>query len=48
MNMTEEQLRVALKALRSDAVKLLIGAEEWDLTEEEEMILWSIINGGEE
>lgn len=41
--MTEEQMRVALKALRSDPVRLLIGTEEWDLTYEEEMTLIALL-----
>lgn len=35
---------VVRKVLLSDAVQNLIGAEEWDLTEEEEMTLWEIIH----
>lgn len=31
------------KALASNAFQALIGAEEWALTEEEEMNLWSAI-----
>ena len=34
---------VIRKVLLSDAIQNLIGAEEWDLTEEEEMTLWEII-----
>lgn len=42
--LTEEELEVLRKVILSHEVQLLIGAEEWDLTENEEMILWEIIN----
>lgn len=34
---------VLAKVLQSQALQNLIGAEEWDLSEEEEMRLWQII-----
>lgn len=34
---------VLVKVLQSQALQNLIGAEEWDLSEEEEMHLWKII-----
>lgn len=40
----DEQASVVGKVLRSSALQDLIGAEEWDLTEHEEMILWDIID----
>lgn len=43
-NLTDEQKEVIAKVLKSDVIRLAIGAEEWDLTEEEEEILWTIIN----
>jgi hypothetical protein len=43
---TLEQLKineVVKKVLLSEPLQLLIGAEEWDLTEDEEILLWSLI-----
>jgi len=42
-NYTGEELAVITKVLCSDALQMLISAEEWDLTESEEMILWDAI-----
>lgn len=36
-------MEVIKKVLLSSQVQALIGADEWDLTEEEEMILWEVI-----
>lgn len=41
-NYLEQQ--IIEKVLLSDAVKLLIGSDEWDLNEDEEIVLWKIIN----
>ncbi len=38
-----EKLEVLKKVLNSRVVQLLIGAEEWDLTEEEEVVLIKLI-----
>lgn len=43
MDLTPQQEEVLRKVLRSQAFQMLIGAEEWPLTEEEEVILWEII-----
>lgn len=43
-DLTDEEKGVIEKVLTSDVVKLAIGAEEWDLTEDEEMILWNVID----
>jgi hypothetical protein len=40
---SHEEMEVIVKVLTSDTVQNIIGAEEWDLTEEEEMLLWKII-----
>lgn len=40
----EEQFLALRKALLSRPFQLLMGAEEWDLTEPEEMELWSFIH----
>lgn len=42
--LTKKELEVLRKVILSRAVQLLIGAEEWDLTEKEEGILWGIID----
>lgn len=44
ISFSEPQLKVLEKALHSPAFQDLIGSEEWSLTEEEEVILWNIIN----
>ena len=41
--MTPEEMEIVKKVLTSNAVQLLIGAEEWDLTDDEETKLWEII-----
>ena len=38
---------VIRKLLRQTVVKNLIGAEEWDLTEDEELELWALIDDEE-
>ncbi|QIG68756.1 hypothetical protein EVB68_019 [Rhizobium phage RHph_Y2_6] len=45
MNWTPEQIEIIKKVLKSDVIKLAIGADEWDLSEEEEEKLWEIIKG---
>jgi hypothetical protein len=40
---SEEEMGVVVKVLTSETVQNIIGAEEWDLTEEEETLLWKII-----
>ena len=42
-NLTTEEKEVMKKVLLSTPLQNLLGAEEWDLTEPEEEILWSII-----
>jgi hypothetical protein len=42
--LTQRELDVIYKVLNSPALQNLIGAEEWDLTEEEEWVLWHTIN----
>ena len=43
-NLTPSGKEVVKKALTSTQVQLLMGREEWGLTEDEEMELWKIIN----
>lgn len=43
-NLTPEQQEVVRKALMSNVVKMEMGAENWDLTEAEEMLLWEVID----
>lgn len=38
-----DQERVLIRVLKSRELQNMIGGEEWDLTEAEEMILWEII-----
>jgi hypothetical protein len=42
-DLTPAQERVLIRVLKSYHLQNLIGGEEWDLTEAEEMILWEII-----
>lgn len=42
--LTDEQKSVLRKVLDSRELQDLIGAGDWDLTENEEMVLWGIIN----
>lgn len=42
-DLTETEWQAILAALHSDAFRLLMGAEEWDLTEEQEERLWDVI-----
>jgi hypothetical protein len=42
--LTDEQQAVLVKMLKDPFFQMLIGGEEWDLTEDEEGILWEIIN----
>jgi hypothetical protein len=44
MHVTDAEMEVICKVLKSDALQNLIGAEEWDLTEAEEVMLWEVIN----
>ena len=41
--LTDDEKAILQKVILSDAVQQLIGAEEWDLTEDEEMALWGLI-----
>lgn len=41
--LTSEQTRILSEVLNSRAFQSLIGAEEWDLTEPDEEMLWDII-----
>lgn len=43
LNLTPEEQQIVQKLLLSDVVKYAIGAENWNLTEEEENKLWTII-----
>lgn len=43
MKLTPEEQEVVRKVLASKALQYLIGAEEWDLSEEDEETLWVII-----
>ena len=43
-DLTPEELAVIRKVLLSDALKNLIGGEDWDLTEQEEQLLWDVID----
>lgn len=43
MQLSYDEQLVLRKVFASGALQLLIGAEEWDLTEVEEEILWTII-----
>jgi len=45
---TPEEKQVIAKVLRSRALQLLIGAEEWNLTEQDEEILWELVKLAEE
>lgn len=40
----EAEMNAIIAVLKSDALQLLIGAEEWDLTEDQENALWSAID----
>lgn len=44
MGLATEEARVVRKIFRSNVFQNLIGDEQWDLTEDEEMLLWAIIN----
>lgn len=46
-DLTLEERNVLRKVLLSTQLQLLIGGEEWDLTEDEEIILWQIIRRAE-
>lgn len=43
MELSAEEVAIIKKVLASKVLQYLIGAEEWDLTEAEEMRLWEII-----
>jgi len=43
MILQPNEQEILCKVLRSSAFQALIGAEEWNLTEQEEEILWDII-----
>lgn len=42
-DLTPAQERVLIRVLKSYHLQNLIGGEEWDLTEAEEIMLWEII-----
>lgn len=42
-NLTDEEQNIVARVLVSSPVIMTVGAEEWDLTEEEEDVLNSII-----
>ena len=44
MALSTDDAHVIRKVLASSVLRNAIGAEEWDLTEDEEMRLWKIIN----
>lgn len=44
MKLSDQEASVIRKVLASTVLQNLIGAEEWELTEEEEMLLWELIN----
>lgn len=41
--LTPEELAALKKALASNAFQFLIGAEQWGLSEAEEMLLWATL-----
>ena len=43
-NLSPEEMNAIAAALLSDEFQNLIGGEEWDLTEKQEMLLWNVIN----
>jgi hypothetical protein len=43
LKLTPKEEAIIRKVLLSDAIKYLIGAENWDLTVSEEKKLWAII-----
>jgi hypothetical protein len=43
--LSDEDALILRKVIKSDVVQNEIGAENWDLTEAEEMRLWGIIKG---
>ena len=43
MRLSAEDIELIRKVLNSHPVQSLIGAEEWDLTEAEEVDLWALI-----
>lgn len=43
ITLTPEEFEVVAKVLQSTVVQNLIGGEEWDLTEEDEGVLWDVI-----
>lgn len=44
LNLTPDEEQAVALVLRSSVVQNAIGAEEWDLTEDEENLLWGVIN----
>jgi len=42
-DLTDDEMEAVRKVLLSRTLQMLIGAEEWDLTEEEEIHLWGAI-----
>jgi hypothetical protein len=47
MTLSDEQLRVLKNVLTDRVFQNLIGGEEWDLSEADEMILWDMIHAAE-
>ena len=42
--LTDEEIELVKRVLSTTVVQNEIGAENWDLTEEEEMKLWDLIH----
>ncbi len=40
---TDQETEVLIKLIHTDEVQMTIGGGDWDLTDEDEMILWEII-----
>ena len=41
--LTEEEVKALIRLIHTDEVQLEMGAENWDLTENEENTLWDLI-----
>lgn len=42
--LSEKEKEAITRLLKSDVIQNEMGAENWDLTEEEENLIWNIIN----
>ena len=42
--LTEAEIKALIRLIHTDEVQLEMGAENWDLTEDEETTLWGLIN----